>query len=974
MISGTVVDKEGEPLQGITVILSEDSQVKTTTNKKGQFRIPGNIGQKVKIVEETIGQKVVPISNRELDVTLENSKKGIPLGFGLSRSSDQLTAAVGVAEYGDISQNMSTINPGNSLYGRIAGLTVLENGGSPPTSHSFFIRGRETFNNSTPLVLVDGFQQPFNSISLGEIESVSILKDAASLALYGQRGANGVILIKTKRGESQSLKVNASFEQGITRPTGIPKFADAPTYVRALNEALRNDGEAVRYNSADLQGFDSDNSPYLYPDVDWTDQVLRNYGSRTNFNVTFEGGGKTARYFALINYVRDGGIYEPIQSTDDYSTQIKHGKFNFRSNLDIDITESLLLKLDVSGNLVENNVPSGGGSAEEIFDAIYSIPSAAFPVKTPDGSWGGTQLYGNNPAAVISSTGYGSPSWREFSVNSTLRKNLDNLIDGFSIETTVRYNNYNRYAEQQAKNYSYQEIIPVRNSGGEIIDTTLTNYGQNTDLNFNSGFDEERTQFNVVGKVNYEKSFENSSLETMAFFHQDSRSLEGQNNTYHRRNIAGNIHYSIAKKYFFDLTASYSGNNILPPRDQFGLFPAVSAAWLISNENFMSDISFLNRLKLRASWGKSGSDYLPTNNPYEQNYNYASGYWFQDGNNSFGGYSEGQVASSDFMYETSYKTNVGIDARLLNKLDVTVDAYFARRTNILTNSNGQYSDILGVGPPLITNGIVENHGVETVATWRDNIGGVSYSIGGTFSFSRNEIVETNEQFRPYDYLKRTGEQVGQQFGLEAMGFFEDQSDIDNSPTQKFGTVQPGDIKYRDQNGDGLINEFDEIPLGYANSYPEIYYSFSLGADYKGFGISTLFQGTHNQSTLLNTQSVFWPLQGNSNISKYYYSNRWTPATTSTAKYPRLTTGNNDNNYRPNSLWIQDKSYLKLRNARVSYELPDSVIDSWNIQLLRFYVSGMNLFTIDNIPVMDPEQLSAGYPILRSYQAGVEIEF
>ncbi|MCW0483923.1 SusC/RagA family TonB-linked outer membrane protein [Gaoshiqia sediminis] len=961
------------------IILAEivENQYKRTDNHKNErSEIEGDDFQYFQRINGERTSTISQEKNSDQKSLFKADSIDINIGYGLKRSKNEITAAVSVINASDFPKSKTIIDPANALYGLAAGLQVLQNAGEPPVSPTFFVRGRGTFRDSSPLILVDGFEQPFSALSIEEIDNIVVLKDAASLAMYGQKGANGAILITTKRGTKKSLEVKASFEQSLTQPIVKPGFLKSPNYAKAVNEALTNDGLSPRYTSADIEAYETGNSPYLFPNVNWADEALRDFGTRSNLNLTFEGGGNVARYYTLVNYVRDVGIYANTNPTEDYDAQKKYGRFNFRSNLDIDITSKLLLKIDAAGNLVENNVPNRGVSSNKIFDAIYSIPSASFPVKTPDGSWGGTPIYDNNPLAILSSTGVSNPNEREISVGGTLQQDLDQLIAGMSVDATVRYNTYNRFDEGQSKNYSYQYLVPVRDNNGSIIDTLVTEYGQDTDLNFFGNVNSERTQSDVLVKFNYQRDFGNNTFKGTVFFHQNSKSLKGKNNTFHGQNFATNLHYGMAQKYFVDLIASYNGYSVLPPENRFGLFPAASVAWVISNEEFMSRIHFVDWLKFRASWGMNGdgADQLPNTNIYESSYSGGSGYWFQSGNNYQSGFEEDRLASPDFIYATAYTSNLGIDAKLFRKLDLSTDLFYSRRENILTDTGGGYSQVLGISPPMTSNGIVENKGVEATLCWSDFIGDVGYSIAGNFSFTRNKIIEINEQYRPFDYLQRTGRSVGQTFGLEAIGFFEDPTDISNSPFQSFGDVVPGDIKYKDQNGDNIINEYDEIPLGYAQGYPEIYYSISLGFSYKGFKLSALFQGTGNQSAFLNTPSVYWPLRNNTNISQYYYDRRWTAQTSGEAIYPRLTTVNNNNNFQTNSLWLKSRSYAKLRNLEVSYNFPPKLINSLNMESLCVYLSGRNLLSIDNIPVMDPEQLDVSYPLLRSYQIGLELKF
>ena len=979
-VQGRVLNADGNSVgQAVVTVKGADGDAvsQATTDEEGRFTVRAEEGQRLQVVSQNHSSKTVPVQEEEITVTLGDDNFSIPLGYGIERDQDELTAAVDVATASDLDETPKmTMNVGNALYGQLPGLMVLENSGTPPTNPSLFIRGRSSFTGSSPLILVDGFRRPLSAIAQEEIQSVKVLKDAAALAKFGQEGANGVLLITTKRGDTDGLEVNASVNMGLTQPTALPDMVGAPAYAQAVNEARANDGLDPRYSPEDLQGFTTEGGSALYPNEDLQDELLREYGVRSKVNVSFQGGGDQARYFTMLNYVRDSGLFGPVNRNEDYNTQLKYSRFRFRTNLDVDITETLLLQSDVTANLVEQNLPSGGGGggADQIFDALYTLPTAAYPLKTPSGAFGGRSGYPENPLGVLTSTGFGQPNSREFSLSGRLRQDMSELVEGLSAEVTVNYNNFGSFFENQDRSFAYESLELVRNQSGEILDTTVTQLGEATDLTYDSGFSNKRQFVHLRGQLNYERSLGAHTLGATAMFKQGSRAFDGRDAINHRRNFFGTVHAGISNKYFLDVSASYGGNNRVPAGSRYELYPAVSAAWMLSREGFLEDVGVLDRLKLRASWGIVGSDDLPTRNPWESFYDGAIGYRFTNNNNYWQGFAEQRAPAIDFGVEKSQKTNVGLDAAFLdNRLQLSTDVFYTRTSNILADGFGRYSSILGVFPPENTNGIVENRGMEAALQWRDQGDDWSYHIGGRFSFARNEIVEQNEVFREEDYLRRTGEPVGQVFGLEAIGFFEDQQEIANSPEQNFGEVKPGDIKYKDQNGDGVINELDEVPMGHSSQYPEMYFSSTIGGSYKGFSVSALFQGTANYTAYLNTPGVFRPMRNNNTISTHYYNRRWTPASAGEATYPRLSVEENSNNYRPSSLWITDRSYVKLRSLKVSYSLPSSVIAPLQLDGLQIVLRGQNLFSIDDIPVLDPEHLSSGYPILRSYSAGVEVQ-
>jgi len=446
----------------------------------------------------------------------------------------------------------------------------------------------------------------------------------------------------------------------------------------------------------------------------------------------------------------------------------------------------------------------------------------------------------------------------------------------------------------------------------------------------------------------------------------------GQHNTY-RHLLAGGRHsFSKADKYFADLVWSFNGSNLLPEGNKWGFFPAISLGWDLSKENMFEGIDALDLLKLRASYGLSGNDMVIQNiskSPYVS----GTGYRYQSNNTSTGGLMEGRLASGPLTFETSYKSNIGIDASLFGMLDINIDAFYNKRTGILVETVGSTSGVMGVSLPYSSSGIVSNKGFEIGANLYQNNSNFSYHAGGSLSYAKNEILDMLEAYRPYDYLKRTGQSIGQAFGLEAIGFFRDAADVAASPVQTFAITGPGDIKYKDQNDDDIINQFDEVPIGNSTRNPEIYYSLSLGAEFKGFGFEAFFQGVSNMTLYMNTPSIFWPLRGNNNISTFS-ENSWTTATATTATLPRLTTGENANNFRPNTTWYADASFLKLRSLEIFYKLPTQLVSKIRLDDATIYLRGMNLLSFDNIDIVDPEAIGLVYPTVTSFNIGLKIGF
>lgn len=965
-----VVDEAGRPLTGAQVELVSTPDIMAVTDTEGRVSLNSAPEGLIKVSYQSM-VKLVPATSSEIQVLLDNSDKKIQLGFGKEQEAQKLTSSINVV-YSDQLEKSSALNPEESLYGQLSGLTVLQNGGEPWNRRpDMFIRGKGTFNNSSMLVLVDGFERDMNSLSLDEIESVAVLKDGAALAMYGQRGANGVLLVTTKRGEYNSFHVDFKLEQGFNKPFRTPEFLNGYDYAQAVNEASALDGNPFVYSEWDLQNYQSGDLPAFFPNVDWMGETLKDYGMNTNFSANFRGGGESVKYFVSLNYQNERGMLDNTTLDDRYDSQMKYDRFNFRTNLDIDLTKTTKFRVNVAGAIDGRNEP--GARVSGVMNALYSVPSGVFPVETFNGNWGGTEYYDNNPVALVSSTGVRTPHSREINADGRITQDLSAWVEGLSAEVAVGYDNQVAYWESKTRGFLYESVAIVRDpSTGAISDTTTAVYGSETDLSASDSFGGQRRHATIFGKVNYETSWNQSELNTSLIYHQDKRVNDGQYNTFLHQNLIASASYGYQNKYYLDGVLSYSGSNILPSGDRFGIFPSLSAGWIASRENFLSDSRVIDFMKVRASWGMSGNDRMAPN-LYDQGFFSGGGYFFTDNNSSSGGIVEGQLPTFGLTYEKSVKSNLGLDFEMLDHLTLNVDAFYEKRSQILASTNGSVPSLIGVARPVENVGEVENKGVEVSLLWENQVGDFSYHVGGNFAFAKNEILEMNEEFQPYDYLKQTGNPVGQQFGLEAVGFFVDQADIESSPTQLFSEVRPGDVKYKDQNGDDVIDQLDQVPIGYASGYPEIYYAGTIGFEFKGFGVDALFQGIANQTLFLNTKSVFWPLRGQNSISTFS-SDRWTPETAESATLPRLSLLENANNYQKNDIWLTKGDYLKLRRLEIYYRFSDQLLDKLNMKSAKIFARGMNLFSVDMVDVLDPEELGVTYPTLSSWHFGINLGF
>ena len=980
-----VIDELDKPFAGVLVESVSNPAISIITDDEGLATLDMLPTGLVRVFYNDM-EKFISVNAIKTTVQLKKSDKKVNVGYGIMKTVDEISSSIDIV-YSDKLDKSSLLNPAESLYGKLKGLMVLQNGGEPWNRNpNLFIRGVGTSGNNKILVLVDGFERDLASLSLLDIENVSVLKDGADVAKYGLRGANGVILVTTKRGNKNSFNVGVSYDKGWNVPFSKPKFLDSYGYAKAVNQANLNDGIAPVYSEQDIQDYKSGVNPYSHPNVNWWDETFKDYGITNNLNTSFWGGGKSNTYFFSLNYQNERGLLDNTNLDSRYDSSLKYDRLNFRANLDIDITATTKFILDASGYIGGQNEPnyrisnnSSSNFNNNIMNAIYSIPSAAFPVKYESGIWGGSAIYANNPVAAASSTGNSKPNYRTLYGNAKIVQDLGGWVKGLSAEVALAYDNYASFFENNSKTFLYGGVSytrvpdPLDPLKSIIITNNGDPLGAENDLTNTQTFGDQIRHATGYAKINYEATWNQNKLTASALYQEDKRVLDGQYNTFLRNNFFATTSYAYKNRYFMDGVVSYSGTNLLPKEGRFGFFPAVSAGWIISRENFLKGSKNLNYLKLRGSWGKSGNDLTPANNLDRQFFSNSGSYSFGTGNISNTGIREGRLDATGLSFESSEKVNIGANMELFHKLTLSIDAFRDKRTDIIITTSGAVPTLLGVSPSFDNAGEVENKGIEGSFMFKNQVDKLKYFIGGNITYAKNKIINMNEEYRPYDYLRQTGQSIGQRFGLQSLGFFENQADIDSSPRQLFSAVRPGDVKYKDQNNDGVIDALDEIAIGNAAATPEFYYALNFGFEMEGFGLDILMQGVANQTLYLNTKSVFWPLVGNTNISEFS-ANAWTPDTSDIATLPRLTMLSNDNNYRPNDIWLQSGNYLKMRQCEIYYKLTQQLAKKLKISKAKLYVRGMNLFSIDNINIADPESIGISYPTLSSYHLGFNIEF
>lgn len=912
-------------------------------------------------------------------------KEVVQIGYHKAQRLEESTSSVSTI-YNEDFNKRSAKNIANSLFGYGTGLTTLQGTGRySDYEPTFYVRGLQSLSTNSPLILVDGIERDISDVTPEEVESVTVMKDAAAVAIYGFKGINGVVNIVTKRGQYNSREIKFSYDHGFGWQARKPKFVDSYTYANAMNEALANDGLAARYSQDELNAFQSGKYPYLYANTDWMGETMRDMDATNIYNISFRGGAKNFRYYAMANLTTNKGFIGNPYMNDGYSTQDQYSRANLRTNLDIDLSENTKLKLNVMGVLSETRTPGANEEAgADLWDMIYTLPSAAYPARLENGTWGGSATWAgtSNPVAVSQAAGYTKFHERTLFADMTLTQDLSSITPGLGASAMLAYDNYAQYWEDHSKTFVYGSNSVSAWENGVPSSTTYYTDGKESALGSASDCIAFTRVFNFAATLYYDKQINaDNKIYSQLKWDYEYRNTKGIDQTWYRQNVSWYTHYGYKNRYFADLTIVGSASNKLAPGRKWAVSPTVSLAWVASNEDFLKNVSWVDFLKLRASFGVINTDRLPLDddedvtNYWEQTYGGGRYYPF-DTNYSVGtsSWSLGRLASVNSLHEKGYKYNFGIDASILKGLDINMDAYYERRSDIWVSSGGHYSSILGFTAPFENGGIVDSWGVELGLNYRKKMGDVLLNVGGNFALAKNKIIEQMEEPRLYDNLIQTGNPLKSTYGLQAIGFFKDQADIENSPQQMFGSVKPGDVKYRDVNGDNIIDENDEIRIGYSTTAPEIYYSFNLGLEWKGLGFDAMFQGTGRYSAVLNTKSLYWPLINNTTISQEYYDNRWTPETPD-AKYPRLSSQSNENNYQTNTLWLEDRSFLKLRSVELYYKFPETWIKKSKIlSNAKIYVRGVDLLCFDKIKIADPESYGATFPLTRSVVAGLTIGF
>jgi TonB-linked SusC/RagA family outer membrane protein len=998
-VTGTVQDAAGVPIIGASVV-EQGTNNGTVAGANGQFTI--NVGPEAVLDVAILGYtpQTVPVAGRtNIVVTLvpeaQMVEDVVVVGYGAQRK-ESVVGAISQVSSRELLRSPAA-NVSQAITGKIAGLMTSQISGAPGEDDvQMFIRGRASFaGDGQPLILVDGVERPFSQIAPDDIETISVLKDASATAVFGVRGANGVMVITTKRGSLQTPEVSLTANFQMQTPTRRDTYLDSYNSVVLLEEALANDGLVSQYSAADLEKFRQASAgqltgldAILYPNVDWYDEVLKKTTPSQRYNANVRGGTRRMTYYVSGEYYNQGGMIRNL-SNDPYgnSSSPSFRRYSFRANMDFNLTKTLALAVNFHTRFEDRKGPNTNDENNRRSETFYEInhtPGWLFPVSTvvQNGDeqqtlYGGSSQYQNNIVALLAEGGHFISNSTINETNFILKSDLGWLVKGLSargmvsfdytsLDRTTYEKEFATYELNDPANYTNIDAYNRFNADGEMTASKRTN----TNL-----------KLGMEAQVDYARRFGAHDLTAMVNYNQeDSRNQSDL--ARRRQGVVGRITYGYNDRYLAELNLGYNGSENFREGMRFGFFPAFSLGWRISEEPFMEKHKeWLNNLKLRTSYGEVGNDrYEGQRFLFEERWvQMANDYYF--GRTGFTGIYETQYPNYTVTWERAQKYNFGVDFSLWNGLlEGELDYFYENRSNILTDFLTR-PEWVGVEMAVGNLGKASNKGYEIMLRHNRRIGqNFRYNISATFTHAVNNIIDIDEPDLMTAYRKKEGHPINQYFGLVSEGYVT-QADLNNpdAPISTFGNVKVGDLKYRDMNSDGFIDERDETYIGFSDM-PENSYSISLGGSWKGLGFSVMFRGVGRVSRFYDAEAQFAFVSGGK--VKEHHLNRWNPAASesenlSNAKYPLLHYDSYGNhNQRMNSFFVKNGAFVRLQNAEVSYTLPSRWTERAGMSNVRIYVNGDNLVTWDKLDVdMDPDsQGSNRYPIMKTFNLGVNINF
>lgn len=1004
-LAGTVIGEDGYELVGVTIYVKGNTQIGTVSDVDGRFRltrIPENSVIMVSYVGyEPLEIKLTESKERQI-ITLKQKIDELQEVVVVGRGEQRKISVVGAVTNVETEQlQVPAVSVSNMLGGRVPGIIAVTRSGEPGNNFSeFWIRGISTFGASqSALVLIDGIEGNINDIDPADIESFSILKDASATAVYGTRGANGVVVITTKRGKAGKLVINFKTNTTYSYSPRMPDYADAYTYAQLANEARVVRGDDPIYSSAELELFRTGLDPDLYPNVDWKDVILRDHVWYNQHHLSLSGGGQNARYYLSLGILNQDAIFNQDKSASKHDVNVDYHKYNFRANVDANLTKTTILNLNLEAVIKKQNAPGNGDNSNALWSSQANLPPTMVPIRYSNGQ---LPTYGSNldemsPYVMLNYTGYTTKEYYNTKINVGIAQKLDAVTEGLSARALYSFKMNGSHFIDRSMNPDlyYADPKDGRRSDGSL--KTVRKVSK-TDMTATQISASDRESY-LEAALNYDRLFNDTHRVTglVHFYRQELQNTgwgSGVLSTIPKRYqaLSSRATYSYNDIYLVEGNLGYTGSENFNKEVRYGWFPSIALGWIPSQyELFKKNLPFVTYLKFRTSYGKVGNDRLKDSDgndirfPYLTTVSSVSSVWGS-------GLREGQIGSLNLQWETSTKKNLGIDMRLFDdKIDMITDFFhtettgiFQKRANI-PNEAG-LSDVL----PYTNIGGMRSWGIDgTIAYTHTFNKDMALTVRGNYTYAKNEITYWEQSGVNFPYQSYVGVPYGVQRGLIALGLFADEDDILSSPKQTFmDNVLPGDIKYKDVNGDGQINSDDEVPLSYSN-VPQLQYGFGIDWNYKEFRISVLFEGVSKVEYFQGGTGYYpfaWESRGNLLTIATDQANRWTPASysgaisteNSNARFPRLTYGENKNNNRASTFWLADGRYFRFKNLDISYRFANNWLKSrLGVETATVSFIGENLHVWDKVKLWDPGQASSNggvYPLQRQFTAQLNLTF
>jgi TonB-linked SusC/RagA family outer membrane protein len=1007
LVRGLIVDENGEFLIGVSVFVKGTTNG-TISNVEGRYVI-SNLSPQDTLVYSYIGfelQEIVVGIQSEIDVVLKQDLKEIDevqvVAFQ-KQKKESVIGSINTIKPADLKQPSSNLT--NALAGRIAGVISYQRSGEPGADNAeFFVRGVTSFGyKNSPLILLDGFE--ISSSDLARIEpdniaSFSIMKDATATALYGARGANGVIMITTKEGDKGKARVTARVETAMSTPTMTNNFMEGVEYMELYNQALRSrkPDEGLRYDKEKIEYTRNNTNPYAFPNLNWYKELFKDYTVNTKANVNVNGGGEVAQYYLAVSYTNETGLLK-VDNRNNFNNNIDIDRYNLRANININLTKTTKAAVKFYSLYDRYNGPSR--SATDIFNSVMHANPVNFPkyfpptedlqhIKHTMFGYEGNSGSAINPYAEMV-RGYRDDFYSTILSQFKLEQDLNFITEGLSARGMASVKNYSSFETSRIFDPFYYQI----NDYDIISDTyTLNQVVEGTEyLRMEDSYPRRNANSRIYFELAsiYNRSFAKHNVGGLLVYTQEER-LNAINNDDGNRvyqslparnmGLSGRFTYAYDSRYFTEFNFGYNGSERFAENHRFGFFPSAGIGWMISNEAFWERFkSSVNLFKLKATYGLVGNDAIADESQrflYLSNVNLDDGgkgfSWGYDSQTSYNGFNVNRYPNPNVTWEVAKKLNTGFELGLFDKLTLQADYFAEHRTQIYW-PNDYVPTNVGLSAPIHSNlGEARSHGIDASLDYNQYFFGDIWVTGrANFTYATNEVVINGEQVYQYDYLSRIGHPVHQQWGLVAERLFVDDEEVLNSPTQTFGPYEAGDIKYVDVNNDGKVDDNDQVPLGFPTT-PEIVYGFGLSAGYKGFDFSFFFQGSGRSSFYIDPAAIS-PFVDERNALNIIANDHWSLYNPDPyAFWPRLSDEIMENNTKPSTWWLQEGSFLRLKSVELGYSLPAKVVKKWKLRDTRFYVSSNNLLTFSKFKLWDPEMggYGLGYPPQKVFNVGVII--